>query len=141
MKIYELKKLKVNNIKVLCAGTFDIFHKGHEYFINECKSYGDVLYVIIARDKSVKKIKNINPKENESIRLEKVKNNKNVDFAYLGDLNDFYKIPKNINPDIICLGYDQIPPKDFLLHFANKKIVKIKPFFPEKYKSSILREI
>lgn len=117
-----------------------MFHKGHEYFIGECKKYGNILHVIIARDESVKKIKNIIPKENENVRLNKIINNKNVDFAYLGDLNDFYKIPKIINPDVICLGYDQIPPKNFFINFKNTKIIKIKPFFPEKYKSSILRK-
>ena len=43
--------------KVLVFGTYDIFHKGHEYFLKESKKKGDYLIVVVARDSTVKKIK------------------------------------------------------------------------------------
>ena len=43
--------------KVILFGTFDIFHKGHKNFLEQAQEFGDYLIVVIARDKTVKKIK------------------------------------------------------------------------------------
>lgn len=129
----------MKKIKILTAGTFDKFHKGHSSFLSQAKKYGTELFVIIARDGNVKKIKNKKPRDSEKTRFENVEKNKNVDHVFLGDEKDFLKIPQQIHPDIICVGYDQNIPKNFSIIFPFCEIKKMKPFFPEKYKSSLMK--
>ncbi len=96
--------------KVLVFGTFDVFHKGHEYFLKESKKYGDKLLVVIARDETVKKVKGKNPKNNENKRKKVVEDSGLVDKAVLGYKDDRYKIIEELKPGVICLGYDHKRP-------------------------------
>lgn len=140
MKICENDcKMERGSTRVLVAGTFDFFHKGHEFFLLEAKKRGDELFVIIARDSNVEKIKKKQPQENERIRRQNVQNFPAVKQCFLGDEQDFFRIPQKINPDVICLGYDQKTPPGFLENFPNTTIVRIDSFYPEKYKSSLFR--
>lgn len=129
---------------VLVFGTFDHLHKGHLFFLNKAKSYGNHLTVVIARDKTVKKIKNITP-ENESIRLKKIQDLNIVNKAVLGKQQDPYLIIKEINPNIIVLGYDQTHftknLQDKLLELnINPIIIKLHDNLdPKIYKSSVIR--
>ena len=93
-------------MKVTVAGTFDIIHPGHIYFLEEASKYGD-LHVIVARNENVRKIKGKKPIFSEKERKLVIENMKLVKKAYLGDLNDFFKVIEFINPDIIFLGPDQ----------------------------------
>jgi len=94
-------------VKVMATGTFDILHLGHIYFLKEAKKLGDTLAVVVATDSTVRKLKHepVNPEE---IRLDLIKELEVVDEAYLGHEEDMYEIVKEIKPDIIALGYDQI---------------------------------
>jgi len=94
-------------VKVMAAGTFDILHMGHIYYLKEAKKLGDTLAVVVAKDSTVRKLKHepINPEE---IRLSIIKELKIVDEAYIGYKDDIYEIVKEIKPDIIALGFDQI---------------------------------
>jgi len=49
-------------IRVMTFGTFNIFHKGHEFYLREAKKFGDKLYVVVALDSTVLKIKDKLPK-------------------------------------------------------------------------------
>jgi len=91
----------------MATGTFDILHMGHIYYLKEAKKLGDTLAVVIATDSTVRKLKHepVNPEE---IRLNLIKELKIVDEAYLGHEDDMYEIVKQIKPDIIALGFDQI---------------------------------
>jgi FAD synthetase len=121
-------------------GTFDILHKGHLYFLKNAKRYGDELIVVIARDKTVKDVKNKLPLHKERKRLEDVKKVKYVCKAILGNLNNKYKIIRQIKPDVICLGYDQKYFIDGLKKFKKIKIIRLKPYKEYIYKSSKIRE-
>ena len=46
--------------KIVIAGTFDILHPGHVYFLKEARKHGDSLVVVIARDETVKNLKGEN---------------------------------------------------------------------------------
>ncbi len=124
-------------------GTFDGLHKGHSDFFRQAKRYGDYLIVIVARDKTVKKLKGRLPLYNEKERLEAVKNSKSVDETKLGSKNNPYQIINKIKPEIICLGYDQ---KSFTNNLRGKlremgletKVYRLKPYKPQKYHSSII---
>ncbi|MBM3206008.1 MAG: FAD synthase [Candidatus Staskawiczbacteria bacterium] len=133
-------------IKVLVFGTFDGLHEGHKDFLRQAKEQGEYLVVVVGRDSTVERIKKKLPKFNENQRLEVIQETKYVDFARLGNEGvPVYKIIKEIMPDVICLGYDQT-------HFTEKleeeikamgldiKIIRLKSFEPEKYKSSLLNK-
>jgi len=94
-------------VKVMATGTFDLLHMGHIYYLKEAKKLGDELAVIVACDSTVRKLKH-EPVTLEKMRLEIIKELKIVDEAVLGHEDDIYDVVKDIEPDIIALGYDQI---------------------------------
>lgn len=122
--------------KIMVFGTYDFFHLGHFNFFQQARIYGDYLVVVVARDKTVKKIKGNLPRNNERKRLREVK--KYADKAILGSLTNRYKVIKKLKPDMICLGYDQEADLKKLKEF-NIPIKRLKPFKPEKYKSSKIK--
>ena len=91
----------------MATGTFDLLHLGHIYYLKEAKKLGDTLAVVVATDSTVRRLKHepVNPEE---IRLKLIKELKIVNEAYLGHEDDMYEIVKEIKPDIIALGFDQI---------------------------------
>lgn len=130
--------------KILCFGTFDFLHQGHVYFLEQSKKNGKNLIVIVARDKTVKKLKGKFPRENERTRLKKIKALNFVNKACLGSLKNPFAVLKKDKPDLICLGYDQkfyaqdLPQKIKELGLKTK-IKRIGAYKSEKYKSSKLR--
>src|SRR3989338_5314278 len=92
---------------VMVFGTFDLLHPGHEHFLRQAKKYGDFLIVIIARDKTVLKVKNKRPQNNERQRQNAVSGLNLADKVVLGRKTYKYAIIKKYRPNIICLGYDQ----------------------------------
>jgi len=123
--------------KVMVFGTFDIIHPGHKNFFKQARKYGEYLIVVVARDKTVKEVKGKMPANNEKARLDNIKKSGLVNEAVLGNLKDKYKNIKELKPDVICLGYDQINFTDKLNNF-NIKVIKLKPYKPEIYKTSII---
>jgi len=131
--------------RVLAFGTFDYFHIGHQYYLNEAAKLGDELYVIIARDDTVKQVKGFKTDENEKTRQKKVANWPTVAKAILGSKKDKYDVLKKYKPDIICLGYDQYA---FTQRLQNKiielklntKIIRLPAYQPQIYKSSIIKK-
>ncbi len=130
--------------KVMCTGTFDILHNGHLDYFRQAKQHGDYLIVVVARDSSVIKEKG-KPKHTEQERLAPVKKVKIVDKAILGNEGDKLKIVEQEKPDVICLGYDQKVDEEKLRETLAKRglnptIVRVKEYYPEKYKSSLLQD-
>ena len=93
-------------VKVMATGVFDILHLGHLYFLKEAKKLGDELVVVVATDKTAEKLKHI-PVTSEEMRVQMVGELKPVDKAVLGYEDNQYKIVKELEPDIIALGFDQ----------------------------------
>lgn len=124
--------------KVLVAGTFDRFHKGHQFFLKQARSYGTELHVIVACENNVQKIKNKTPQESEYTRFTTIQKYTEVTRAYLGDPKDFLALPRQIQPHVICLGYDQTPPEKLTEAFPHIPIIRIPAFFPDRYKSSLM---
>lgn len=64
------KKLKLQNKQVVLAGgCFDILHAGHIRFLEEAKKQGDVLFILLESDASVRHSKgNSRPINNQSDR-------------------------------------------------------------------------
>ena len=92
---------------VLTAGTYDIIHTGHLKTLEEAKKRGDILIVVVARDKTVEKIKGHLPIIPEKQRKTIVQSLKPVDLTILGSERDFLEPIERVDPDLIVLGRDQ----------------------------------
>ncbi len=162
--------------KILVFGTFDGLHEGHKDFFRQAKEFGDPtinskknlsgashLIVVVGRDSTIVKTKGRLPKFGEQERLKMVQECELVDEARLGNEPlpgdpaaaqgsggqgklDPYKVVEEVNPDIICLGYDQTFFADKLAEelpkrgLAHIEIKRLQAFEPEKYHSSILNK-
>jgi FAD synthetase len=129
---------------VLVCGTFDSLHPGHQDFFRQASKYGKVI-AIVARDASVKKLKKHKPLQSERSRLQRVAKSQAIHKAQLGDKQDFLKPLEKIQPDIIALGFDQTTfgveelRKQLKKRFLTPRIIRLKSFQPNKFKSSLLR--
>lgn len=91
--------------RVVAQGTFDLLHTGHVHYLEEAASYGDELYVIIARESNLShKPDPILPARQ---RRDLVDALAIVDNAILGHESDIFVPIREIDPDIIMLGHDQ----------------------------------
>ena len=93
--------------RVLITGCFDLIHTGHIHLLKEVAKLGDV-YVILARDSTIKKWKKQPPTIPEKQRLEVISAIRYVKKAVLGRENtNFILSALDLNPDIIMLGPNQ----------------------------------
>ena len=96
---------------VLTSGAFDLIHYGHIRLLEEAKSHGGPnakLVVIIARDETVKRLKNKPPVFPENQRRALIEALKVVDQALLGyEDMDMATVIEKVKPDIIAVGHDQ----------------------------------
>ena len=129
--------------KVITFWTFDKFHPWHQYYLWEASKYWDKLITMVARDKTVKKVKWKKPADDESRRLLNVKKHWLSDIVDLWHECDYFHCISTYKPDIICLWYDQSAFVWMLESFLrsnniNAQIVRIWSHKPETYKSSKL---
>ena len=131
-------------MRILVFGTFDLLHPGHISLFEQARELHDgaELHAIVARDATVHVVKGLAPVDDENERVKNVASF--VDRAHLGYFGDKYALIEQIRPDIIALGYDQ---KHFVSSLRGAlasrglepRIVRLKPYMPEIYKSSLLR--
>ena len=129
-------------IIVLAGGVFDIIHPGHIHTLNAAKALGDVLVVAIATDKTAEKMKKRPPLHDQELRRELVSCLTMVDSAIVGHENDIFETVKEIKPDIIVLGYDQVHQEKFIDDGCERinldvKIVRLESPAPELSSSEI----
>lgn len=130
--------------KILLFGTFDGVHAGHKNLFKQARALADEVYVVVARDATVEKVKNRTPNNDEDVRLRDVLAQDAVDHARLGVTGgDKYAVIGEIAPDVILLGYDQEVFTNGIEAAIDRfeletKIVRGEAYSPEKYKSSIL---
>ncbi|MCK9186665.1 adenylyltransferase/cytidyltransferase family protein [Candidatus Gracilibacteria bacterium] len=129
---------------VMVFGTFDYLHAGHENLFSQARELGDEIIAVMARDKTVKTIKGALPDHNEKNRMQALEETAWANKVVLGDLKDKTKVIKNYKPDIIALGYDQFAftyllDKMIIELKLETKIVRLKPYRPDMYKSSIIK--
>lgn len=128
--------------RVLCCGTFDYLHPGHISFLEQAGALGTELFVVVARDENVKRIKGAYPdhaEEQRKARIVELDLAIEVKLGYPGE--DFFKVVEEIDPDIIALGYDQKAPSGLREAFPDCEIVVLQPHHPQKYKSSFYRRV
>ncbi|TAN43768.1 MAG: FAD synthase [Nitrospirae bacterium] len=127
---------------VVCAGTFDHFHRGHLSYLDQAKRLGDELIVIVARDETVNRIKGFFPTDDEQVRLSNVENTGIPFKVMLGNSGaDIFRIIEDLKPDVIALGYDQrVSDKTIMERFPSCSVVRLESFHPHTYKSSFFRK-
>ena len=130
---------------VLAGGVFDIIHPGHIHTLNAAKALGDVLVVAVATDKTTKKMKKRPPLHSQELRRELVSSLSMVDKAVVGHEDDIFETVKEIRPDIIVLGYDQIHQEKFIDDGCkrinlNIEIVRLQSPVPDLSSSEIQKE-
>ena len=138
----DRKKLSASKKIVLAGGVFDIIHPGHIHTLNAAKALGDVLVVAIATDKTAQKMKKRPPLHNQELRRELVSCLSMVDIAMIGHEEDIFETVKEVKPDIIALGYDQIHQEKFISDGCKRisldvKIVRLQSPIPELSSSEI----
>jgi len=130
---------------VLAGGVFDIIHPGHIHTLNAAKALGGVLVVAIATDKTAEKMKKRSPLHNQELRRELVSCLSMVDKAIVGHEDDIFQTVKEIKPNIIVLGYDQIHQEKFISDGCkrinlNVEIVRLESPVPHLSSSEIEKE-
>ena len=128
----------------MAFGTFDVFHAGHEHFLNQAKSLGDYLIAVVARDATVKNVKSEYPENSERKRVNAIKEAEIADKVVLGYNDDKYRVIKKFKPNIIALGYDQFVftyklNKMIIDENMDTEIIRLDPYRPEIYKSTLLK--
>lgn len=131
-------------MKVMTFGTFDRFHPGHEYYLQEAKKLWDTLITVVARDVTVERIKWKKPRDPEEVRVKNIVDSRLSDDVVLWSLSDPYEVLLMYKPDILCFWYDQHSfngerLEQFLKnHHLAPKTIRLPSFNPEKWKSSLL---
>ena len=94
--------------KVMAVGVFDLLHAGHLHYLEQAKSLGDHLTVVVAHDQTVR-IRKHEPVTGMDLRRRMVEGLKPVDKSIIGNPPEvsMFDILPQINPDVIALGYDQ----------------------------------
>jgi len=140
----DLKKSSTKKI-VLAGGVFDIIHPGHIHTLNAAKALGGILVVAIATDKTTKKMKKRSPLHNQELRRELVSSLSMVDKAIVGHEDDIFQTVKEVKPNIIVLGYDQIHQEKFISDGCKRinldvEIVRLESPVPHLSSSEIEKE-
>ncbi|WP_295054041.1 D-glycero-beta-D-manno-heptose-7-phosphate kinase [Sulfuricurvum sp.] len=108
-EIYTLaERLKNEGKKIVFTnGCFDILHVGHVKYLQEAKSYGDVLIVGLNSDSSVRELKGptrpVNPEGDRAYILAALES---VDYVVVFSEETPHELIKNIAPDILVKGGD-----------------------------------
>jgi rfaE bifunctional protein nucleotidyltransferase chain/domain len=102
------EKLKREGKKVVFTnGCFDIVHRGHVEYLTKAKGLGDVLFVGINNDASVKRLKGeARPIVCQDDRAFVLASLRAVDYVCLFDEDTPYELIKAIVPDVLVKGSD-----------------------------------
>ncbi|MDD5623454.1 MAG: adenylyltransferase/cytidyltransferase family protein [Candidatus Peribacteraceae bacterium] len=125
-------------MRVLVFGTFDRLHPGHRFVLAEAAKQGD-LFVVIARDTTVKRLKGRLPLQSEGERAHAIAEVVPGAHVVLGHPDDFLSPVREIRPDLILLGYDQRLPPGIELTDLPCPAERLGAYQPEHFKSSRLR--
>ena len=102
IKFHELgKKIVFTN------GCFDILHAGHVKYLEEAKSYGDILILGLNADSSVRKLKGpTRPINNQDDRAYILASLESVDYVVIFEEETPYELIKLIKPHVLVKGGD-----------------------------------
>lgn len=139
-----------NNLRiVLTGGVFDIVHLGHLKTLEEAKSQGNILVVVVASDDTVNANKGRPPLNSQASRMELLLQLEMVDVVQKGtsDPEKLLDIVIKVKPDVIALGYDQSLKESKLSKLLSDhglqdiEIVKLKERIPNEKSSLKFRNL
>jgi len=142
----RLTKKGRSRIKVVfTGGGYEIIHPGHLYTMEQAKSLGDVLVVVLARSSTIRRRKGREPVAKESDRLALVSSLRLVDAAVLGARGSIYQTLERVGPDVVALGYDQHHAEKDIRREASMRrmrlrVVRLKAMDPSIKTSKIVAE-
>ena len=138
----EIKKL--GKKIVFTNGVFDILHVGHLTYLEEAKSFGDILIVGVNSDSSVKVNKgDKRPINSEIDRAKMILGLKPVDYVVIFDEKTPMEIISKIKPDIHIKGGDykkEDLPETPIVE-SNGGEVKILSFVDNKSTTGVIEKI
>lgn len=107
----KLSEWKMQNRKIVFTnGCFDIIHRGHIEYLAKAADLGDILFIGVNTDASVRKLKGNNrPLQDELSRLMILAALDFVDGVVLFDEETPYELIRFIQPDILVKGADYKP--------------------------------
>jgi FAD synthetase len=135
--------------RVMVFGTFDHFHPGHLDYFRQARRYGEELIAVVARDQNVARFKGRQPQEDEKVRVRRarqiLREQGYQGRAVLGGVKNIWLVLNKYKPEVIALGYDQRVDLDKLKSEIARfrffcQIKRLKPYYPEKYKSSLYKK-
>lgn len=101
LKESEGKKIVFTN------GCFDILHPGHVSYLNAAKNEGDLLFIGLNSDLSVKRLKGEDrPINDESARKFMLENLRGVDFVEIFSEETPYELIRSVCPSLLVKGGD-----------------------------------
>lgn len=132
-------------LTAMIFGTFDGIHAGHISLIEYAKSQVGTLVAVVARDETVEKIKGHQPLHTQEERAEVLSHIREIDEVRIGNADDKLAIVRDVEPDVIVLGYDQeayVETLETYIRDEGKKIavLRAKPYQEQRLKSGKLRE-
>lgn len=95
---------------VFTNGCFDIVHVGHIAYLNHAKEQGDLLFLGLNSDSSIKRLKGEDrPINNQADRKFFLENLKSIDFVEIFEEDTPYELIKAVLPDVLVKGGDWTP--------------------------------
>ena len=101
-------RLRLQDKKIVFTnGCFDILHTGHAKYLQEAKSYGDVLIIGLNSDASVSRLKGASrPINMEDDRAYVLASLEAVDYVVIFDDDTPYELIKTLQPHVLVKGGD-----------------------------------
>ena len=131
---FLMKSLKKQGKSVVFTnGCFDLIHPGHIKLLKQAGKYGDILFLGLNSDKSIKKIKGPSrPIMKEKERMTVLSAIEYIDFITVFNGPTPIKLIKQIRPDALVKGTDwlksEIVGKEFVESYGGKVFtIKLKP--------------
>ena len=69
LRVFDREEILM--VRVMAVGVFDLLHAGHLHYVEQAKSLGDELIVVVAHDDTVRKQKH-EPVTNQDLRRTKI---------------------------------------------------------------------
>ncbi|MBU6450964.1 MAG: D-glycero-beta-D-manno-heptose 1-phosphate adenylyltransferase [Cyanobacteria bacterium REEB67] len=129
---------------VTTNGCFDILHVGHVRILNQARAEGDLLFLGLNSDASVKRLKGADrPINNENDRAELLANLLSVDYVFIFEEDTPIEFLKLVKPDIHIKGADYttgaLAETPVVESFGG--VVKLMPLVPLKSTTSLVEKI
>jgi rfaE bifunctional protein nucleotidyltransferase chain/domain len=139
------RELKREGKKVVFSnGCFDIIHRGHIEYLTKAKALGDVLFIGVNTDASVKRLKGPQrPVVGQEDRAFVLAALRAVDYVCLFDEDTPYELIQSVVPDVLVKGSDwavgNIVGKDIVEESGGT--VQTIDFIPNKSTTNIIQKI